>query len=211
MSQNVYVNLKSLKTSVSGGRQTAFDKLSTAFGKYSKTGNDNNQVDKSTKYASRMDMLRVAVQDYLDPTAGMTDAQRERFIKKIYAKIQSGKKLTQDELAYLRRYDPVTYMKVARIQAQREALEAQLKCCKSKEEAQELYTDAVSRIPEDDPARAELLAAYDDAYGECEFPYKSRVMGTSEPLKPLKAPYMARNPVKWGFFRLKGQEIPLKI
>ena len=166
MSQNVYVNLKSLKTSVSGGRQTAVDKLSTAFGKYSKTGNDNNQVDKSTKYASRMDMLRVAVQDYLDPTAGMTDAQRERFIKKIYAKIQSGKKLTQDELAYLRKYDPVTYMKVARIQAQREALEEQLKCCKSKEEAQELYTDAVSRIPEDDPARAELLAAYDDAYGE---------------------------------------------
>lgn len=46
---------------------------------------------------------------------------------------------------------------------------------------------------------------------ECEFPYKSRVMGTSEPLKPLKAPYMARNPVKWVFFRLKGQEIPLKI
>ena len=49
------------------------------------------------------------------------------------------------------------------------------------------------------------------ARDSCEFPYKSRVMGTSEPLKPLKAPYMARNPVKWGFFRLKGQEIPLKI
>lgn len=54
-----------------------------------------------------------------------------------------------------------------------------------------------------------LLAAM--VVGGCEFPYKSRVMGTSEPLKPLKAPYMARNPVKWGFFRLKGQEIPLKI
>lgn len=50
-----------------------------------------------------------------------------------------------------------------------------------------------------------------DGSSDCEFPYKSRVMGTSEPLKPLKAPYMARNPVKWGFFRLKGQEIPLKI
>lgn len=49
------------------------------------------------------------------------------------------------------------------------------------------------------------------SWSGCEFPYKSRVMGTSEPLKPLKAPYMARNPVKWGFFRLKGQEIPLKI
>lgn len=51
----------------------------------------------------------------------------------------------------------------------------------------------------------------DIVHSQCEFPYKSRVMGTSEPLKPLKAPYMARNPVKWVFFRLKGQEIPLKI
>ena len=156
MSQNVYVNLKSLKTSVSGDGRTAFDKLKTVFGKNSSNGDKPMQASGPVAYSSRMDMLRVAVQD----------AQRERFIKKIYAKIQSGKKLTQDELAYLRRYDPVTYMKVARIQAQREALEAQLKCCKSKEEAQELYTDAVSRIPEDDPARAELLAAYDDAYGE---------------------------------------------
>lgn len=40
---------------------------------------------------------------------------------------------------------------------------------------------------------------------ECEFPYKSRVMPTSEPLKTLKAPYMARNTMKWGFFRLKSQ------
>jgi hypothetical protein len=149
MSQNVYVNLKSLKTSVSGSRQTAFDKLSTAFGKYSKTGNDNKQADKTTKFASRMNMLRVAVNDYLDPTAGMTDEQKERFIKKLYAKIQSGKKLTPDEMQYLRQNDPVTYMKVARVQAQREALETQLKSCKSKEEAQDLYLDKVSRISED--------------------------------------------------------------
>jgi len=40
---------------------------------------------------------------------------------------------------------------------------------------------------------------------DCEFPYKSRVMPTSEPLKTLKAPYMARNTMKWGFFRLKSQ------
>ena len=60
----------------------------------------------------------------------------------------------------------------------------------------------------------EILLFFEENYRDihgCEFPYKSRVMGTSEPLKPLKAPYMARNPVKWGFFRLKGQEIPLKI
>ena len=166
MAHNVYVNLKSLNTSVKGDSQTAFDKLKTVFGKYSEDGTNTDKAAKPTTYASKMDMLRVAVKDYLDPTAGMTDEQRERFIRKLYAKIQSGKKLTQDEMAYLRKYDPVTYMKVARIQAQREALEAQLKNCSSKEEAQELYTDTVSRVPDDDPARKELLAAYDDAYKE---------------------------------------------
>lgn len=53
-----------------------------------------------------------------------------------------------------------------------------------------------------------LSACADNNLGtdtECEFPYKSRVMPTSEPLKTLKAPYMARNTMKWGFFRLKSQ------
>jgi hypothetical protein len=71
---------------------------------------------------------------------------------------------------------------------------------------EEIFQDINKKIFETE--HVELQHLYIDG---CEFPYKSRVMGTSEPLKPLKAPYMARNPVKWGFFRLKGQEIPLKI
>lgn len=162
MPQNVYVNLKTIKTNIAGGKQTAFDKIKTAL------GNDSGGAEAAGQatYDSRMNMLRVAVKDYLDPTAGMTDEQKEKFIKKLYAKIQSGKKLTPDEMQYLRQYDPVTYMKVARVQAQREALETQLKNCKSKEEAQDIYLDKVSRISEDDPARQELRAAYDDAFDE---------------------------------------------
>lgn len=52
---------------------------------------------------------------------------------------------------------------------------------------------------------ATLQELSDAQVAECEFPYKSRVMPTSEPLKTLKAPYMARNTMKWGFFRLKSQ------
>lgn len=48
------------------------------------------------------------------------------------------------------------------------------------------------------------------SYDGCEFPYKSRIMGTREPLKSFTAPYMARNPMIWGFFRLKGTKNPLK-
>lgn len=36
-------------------------------------------------------------------------------------------------------------------------------------------------------------------------------MGTSEHLKALKTPYMTRNPMKWGFFKLKEHEIGLEI
>lgn len=72
-----------------------------------------------------------------------------------------------------------------------------------------LYVERHADYPE--PDFVEYLDEIKAAQNACEFPYKSRVMGTSEPLKPLKAPYMARNPVKWVFFRLKGQEIPLKI
>ena len=161
MSETVHINLKAMLNNTGNG----INKLDNLFSKY-RADDGSAEMNPKPSYNSRAEMLRLAMEDYLDPTAGMTDAQRERFIKELYAKIQSGRKLTPDEMQYLRRYDPVTYLKVARIQAQREALEKRLKSCSSKEEAQEVYTDAVTRIPEDDPARKELVAAYDRAYEE---------------------------------------------
>lgn len=161
MSETIHINLKAVLNNSGNG----MNKLDNLFSKY-RADDGSAEMNPKPSYNSRAEMLRLAMEDYLDPTAGMTDAQRERFIKELYAKIQSGRKLTPDEMQYLRRYDPVTYLKVARIQAQREALEKRLKSCNSKEEAQEVYTDAVTRIPEDDPARKELVAAYDRAYEE---------------------------------------------
>ena len=160
MSETVHINLKAMMSSENG-----MGKLDNLFSKY-RADEGCAEMNPKPSYNSRAELQRLAIEDFLDPTAGMTDAQRERFIRELYAKIQSGRKLTPDEMQYLRRYDPVTYLKVARIQAQREALENRLKNCKSKEEAQEVYTDTVARIPEDDPARKELMAAYDRAYEE---------------------------------------------
>ena len=161
MSETVHINLKAMFSNAGNG----MNKIDNLFSKY-RADDVSVEMNPTPSYNSRVEMLRLAMEDYLDPTAGMTDAQRERFIRELYAKIQSGRKLTPDEMQYLRRYDPVTYLKVARIQAQREALEKRLKNCKSKEEAQEVYADTVARIPEDDPARRELMAAYDRVYEE---------------------------------------------
>lgn len=161
MGETVRINLKAMTGSAGNG----MNKIDNLFSKY-RTDDGGAEMNPKPSYNSRAELLRLALEDYLDPTAGMTDAQRESFIRELYAKIQSGRKLTPDEIQYLRRYDPAAYLKAARIQAKREALANRLKNCSSKEEAQEAYTDTVAGIPEDDPARRELMAAYDRAYEE---------------------------------------------
>ncbi len=58
------------------------------------------------------------------------------------------------------------YQQAARIQAMRESLETRLAHCSSKEEAEEIYSSALSFLSEDDPMKEYLVAAYDDVYRE---------------------------------------------
>ena len=77
--------------------------------------------------------LKQAVDSIFDPTTGMSDEQKKRFVEKLYKKLESGKKLSADELQYLRMNDPVTYAKAARVQMMRESFKKQLESAKSKE------------------------------------------------------------------------------
>lgn len=110
--------------------------------------------------------LKEAVDSIFDPTTAMTEEQKKKFVEKLYKKLENGKKLTPDELQYLRMNDPVTYAKAARVQTLREAFKKQLENAKSKEEAADMYLQNMSRISEDDPAKKELEAAYSDVYEE---------------------------------------------
>lgn len=53
-------------------------------------------------------------------------------------KLKSGKKLTYEELEYLKNHDPQSYQKAREIQMEREAYEQDLKRCKTKEDVQRL-------------------------------------------------------------------------
>ena len=136
------------------------------FAKYKLKSEDEQQKESQVDTSTIGLTLKDAVDSIFDPTTGMSDEEKKKFIDKLYKKIKSGKKLSADEMQYLRMNDPVTYAKMAKVQIQRKALESRLKQAKSKEEALEIYTSAKSRISDDDPAREELNAAYDDAYGE---------------------------------------------
>ena len=143
--------------------------FSSLFAKYAKE-RDNGQ--ESGKKSSEYDVseiglaLRDAVDSIFDPTDGMTEEEKKEFIDKLERKIKNGDKLTADEMQYLRINNPVEYAKMARVQQQRVSLETQLKNCSSKQEAHELYTNAVARAMGDSFARGETIAAYNNVYEE---------------------------------------------
>ena len=89
----------------------------------------------------------------------LSDEKRKEMDTRIMSKLQSGKKLSQKELEYLQRTNPITYAQAMRIQRMTQALEEQLKHAKSKEEVNQIFTNALSRI-KNDPDKEYLMASY---------------------------------------------------
>lgn len=97
---------------------------------------------------------------------GKTGETKEEYEARVCAKVQMGKKLTVEELRFLARTNPVLYQKAMRMMNMRKMLENQLKSCKSKQEAQEVFSRAMSGISEKDPDKGMLVAALKDVYME---------------------------------------------
>ena len=90
----------------------------------------------------------------------MSEENRREMDARIMAKLKSGKKLSQKELDYLRRTNPILYAEAMRVQRMAEALEEQLKHAKSKEEVNQIFTTALSGISKNDPDREYLIASF---------------------------------------------------
>ncbi len=104
--------------------------------------------------------------EFFDPTTGMSEEQQAAFEERITQKLRSGKKLSAEEMNYLQVKNPQMYVQAARVQTMRENLKSQLENCKSKEEVEKIYGDAVSMIGKEDPMREAIMAAYDDVAKE---------------------------------------------
>lgn len=89
----------------------------------------------------------------------MSDEDRAKMDAQILAKLKSGKKLTQKEMDYLRKTNPVMYAHAMRVQRMAEAIEEQLKHAKSKEEADRIISSSLSGISKNDPDREYIMAA----------------------------------------------------
>lgn len=89
----------------------------------------------------------------------MSDEDKARMDAQIMAKLKSGKKLSQKEMDYLRRTNPVMYAHAMRVQRMAEAVEEQLKHARSKEEADRIISSSLSCISKNDPDREYIYAA----------------------------------------------------
>lgn len=132
----------------------------------SNIGLHRNSADSSD--ASGYDTFSITenISELLSPACGMTDKEKQTYLAKIRAKLKSGQKLTGEEMRFLQAEDPILYQQAARIQSMRESLEVRLKHSTSKQSAATIYSDALTMIPENDPMKEYIVAAYDDAMKE---------------------------------------------
>ena len=89
-----------------------------------------NYTKKSDEKVSEMDLYRRQLEEIRE------NAADDRAT--IYMKLQNGKKLTADELDYLREHDPEAYKKAKELEAEQKRYEEELKRCKTKDEVEEV-------------------------------------------------------------------------
>lgn len=94
----------------------------------------------------------------IDPTIGMDKEESTKYLNKIIAKLKSGKKLSSDEMDYLRLHEPQLYITAMRVQHKKEALIHRLKNCTSKQEAQDIIDTTIGSVSKNDPDKEYILA-----------------------------------------------------
>lgn len=91
-----------------------------------------------------------------------SDEQVQNRLAKIRAKLKAGKKLSAAEMSFLQQYDQMLYRTAQRVEMQRQQTEAQLKSCKSKEQASNVISSTLGAISSKDPDAEYLTAAVMD-------------------------------------------------
>lgn len=138
-----------------GEGNTIFDKVSGAVNPTTSKQSNNDSFD-----------IESVMMGYLDPTEGLSEEEKQAYEAKIMQKLRSGKKLTSEEMNYLRVKNPQMYAQAARVQAMRENLKNQLENCRSKEEVEKVYGNSVSMVSKNDPMKEAIVAAYEDVTKE---------------------------------------------
>lgn len=122
----------------------------------------NSKESTNVAISKYLNGVREYVDKIIDPVNEMSEQKKQEYKNKILRMLEQGKKLSNEQMQYIKKYMPEMYPQVMKIQMQRQALEESLKHCKSKEQANDIYTNAMLRVNKDEPMAKALIAAYND-------------------------------------------------
>ena len=125
---------------------------------------ENNHSSLQSKSVSTADNTLLQYMQKVTQGTNNTDTEekKQQKLQHIVNKLKHGKKLTAQEMEFLRMNYPDEYQHALRIQKMAEMLENQLKHAKSKQEADGYIAAAVSGISDDDPDKECLVAAFNE-------------------------------------------------
>lgn len=89
----------------------------------------------------------------------MNEEDHKKMQARIMGKLESGKKLSKEEMDYLKKYDPIMYVHALRVQKMAEAVKERLKHANSKEAADRIISSAITGISDKDPDKKYIVAA----------------------------------------------------
>lgn len=118
----------------------------------------NLNQEESKKITSTKELVEYILESRND-IEKMSDDDHAKMDAQILAKLKSGKKLSQKEMDYLRKTNPIMYSHAMRVQRIAETIEEQLKHAKSKEEADRIISSSLSVISKNDPDKEYIVAA----------------------------------------------------
>ena len=109
---------------------------------------------------TKTEAWKKAIEALVDPTSGMDEPERANYEQKIMQKLKSGKRLSSEELDYLRIHNPEMYKIAVRVETERKVLKTKLQNCKSKEEVQQVVSIQmeVLKAMKGDPAQEYMTA-----------------------------------------------------
>lgn len=124
--------------------------------------NTQKEPEKITSSRELAEYIRKSVME----DENLSDEEKANKEAKILKKLEFGYKLTPEELRFLQKVNPAMYAQAMRVGALAKAVEEQVKHARSKEEANQIVSNAMSSISKDDPAREYMVAAIDRVSSE---------------------------------------------
>ena len=116
------------------------------------------QTEEKQKVKSVQELAEFVL-DKVNDTEEMTEEDSAEMTARIIAKLEAGRKLSAEEMNFLRRTNPILYARAVRVQRIADAVKEQLRHARSKEEANQIVSTAVSGLSKNDPDKEYIVAA----------------------------------------------------